>query len=114
MEISKNLKMLRLNMGLTQTQLSELIGITQNVYTIYESGRSMPGGELLIKMADAFNCSIDYLVGRENEEGNIIIKENKTIPESSPANKIYFQLNNRNKFRFLSYGQGLLDGQNER
>ena len=62
--LAENLKSLRKEKGLTQDQLSKLIGIAQTTYAGYETGRYEPDIETLIKIADYFKVSVDYLVGR--------------------------------------------------
>ncbi len=62
----KRLKELRLNKNLTQTKLAEKFGITYSNIGEWERGKSEPSTNMLIKLANFFNVSIDYLVGREN------------------------------------------------
>lgn len=49
----------------SQIKVAEDIGITQRTYSNYESGRRQPDPETLLKIADYFNVSVDYLLGRE-------------------------------------------------
>ena len=63
----KNLKSLRKNLGLTQRELASKLDIPQANYGYYELGKANPPHELLIKMADFFGCSIDYLLGHETK-----------------------------------------------
>jgi len=46
-----------------QTQTAELLGIDQRVYSRYETGERQIPLHLLIKLAQLYNTSIDYLVG---------------------------------------------------
>lgn len=48
----------------TQSQLSKILGIAQTTYAGYETGKSEPDIKTLIKIADQYKVSIDYLVGR--------------------------------------------------
>ncbi len=48
----------------TQTQLSEAIGVSQQMVSQYVNGISEPGCNTLIKIADFFDVSLDYLLGR--------------------------------------------------
>ena len=65
------LKELRLNSNLTQAQLAEKIGCLQSAVGKYERGDLQPGIETLCKLADTFGCTIDYLLNREDNLGNI-------------------------------------------
>jgi len=65
MEIfQKRLKMERKEAGLTQQQLADMLGITQPSYIRYENGTSEPSFEMLVRIADIFDVSVDYLLGR--------------------------------------------------
>ncbi len=61
---NKRLKDLRLEVGLTQTELAKRIGATQRQVSFWESGQIEPNIFWLIKLADFFDVQIDYLVGR--------------------------------------------------
>lgn len=59
------LKELRKQQHKTQKEMAEILGVHFETYKLYEQGRRMPNIETLCKIADYFNISIDYLVGRE-------------------------------------------------
>lgn len=59
----KNLKKLRVEKGLSQQAFAEIIGVTQQSVNKYENHNVEPDISLLIKMADFFNTSVDYLIG---------------------------------------------------
>ena len=50
---------------LTQRQVAEYLSISQPSYIRYENGKAEPTIENLIKLADLFDVSIDYLCGRK-------------------------------------------------
>lgn len=52
---------------LTQSAMAEKLGITQPSYIRYENGSAEPSQECLVKIADIFDVSVDYLLGRNNE-----------------------------------------------
>ena len=61
--VMQRLRTLREDRGLTQTDISKVLGITQKAYSNYETGqRAIPLGSL-IKMARYFGTSTDYLLG---------------------------------------------------
>lgn len=62
----ENIRNLRIDNGYTQKQLGEYLGISQNTYSQYEIGVLNYPIDVLIKLADLYNVSIDYLVGRTN------------------------------------------------
>jgi len=63
---SFRLKELRLSSNLTQKQLSEKVKISERGIQAYELGEKKPGMDVLITLADYFNISMDYLVGRSD------------------------------------------------
>lgn len=62
---SDRLKRLRIERGLTQKQLAEAVGANERGIRFYEAGR-LPDVASLIKLADFFNVSLDYLTGRSD------------------------------------------------
>ena len=60
----KNLIELRKTNKFTQRQMAVKVGITQPSYIRYENGTSEPKQEILVKIADIFDVSIDFLLGR--------------------------------------------------
>lgn len=67
----KNLKFMRSNKNISQQQLAEVIGISQQSINKYENHSVEPDIEILIKLADYFNTSIDFLVGNTDIEHKI-------------------------------------------
>lgn len=60
------IKDLREDRDMRQIDLAKATGIDQRTISNYETGKSAPDCYALIKLADFFNVSIDYLVGRVN------------------------------------------------
>lgn len=65
----ERLKELRLEKGLSQQQLARQIETTQSNIGRWENGINEPSASQLIKLADYFGCTIDFLVGREDDFG---------------------------------------------
>ena len=55
---------LRKQYGYTQIMMAEKLNIKQPSYIRYEKGESEPTLENLVKIADVFDVSVDYLLGR--------------------------------------------------
>ena len=66
MTLHEALKHFRKVYGLTQRQAAELSGVAERVWQSYEYGKVIPGADVLISLADHFNISLDYLVGRSD------------------------------------------------
>ena len=62
----KRLKILRINAGLKQTDIADILGIQQTVYSRYERGFHTIPLHFLVKLADFYNTSTDYLLNRTN------------------------------------------------
>ena len=58
------LRDLREDHDLTQQQLGQLINVLQRTYSYYESGKRMIPPHVLVKLADYYGVSVDYLLGR--------------------------------------------------
>lgn len=71
MKLNERIKELRKNNKLTQKQFAKILEITEVSEQRYEYGTVIPPIETIIFIADYFNVSIDYLVGRtDNPEIN--------------------------------------------
>lgn len=67
MEFSERLKNLRKQAHLTQTDVAEKLGISQQAYASWERGVKKPTQENLVKIAQILKVSVDYLVGNLQE-----------------------------------------------
>ena len=62
--LSRNLKILRKQKNLTQQQMANILNVSQQAYARYEKGDREPDLSTLIKLAEFFKISLDYLSGR--------------------------------------------------
>lgn len=60
----KTLKKLRKSHNMTQDELAELLNLSRSAISLYETGRREPDYTVLTKMADIFDVSVDFLLGR--------------------------------------------------
>jgi HTH-type transcriptional regulator, competence development regulator len=83
----KRLKALRLQKKLTHQDMADFLGITRQGYSKYENGQSQPDIETINKLAEFFNVTTDYLLGRTDvletrtEEENTLAIINQLIKE---------------------------------
>lgn len=61
------LRDLREDNDITQNQIASILNVKQNTYSQYENGKREVPIDVLWKLADYYNVSIDYLVGRQND-----------------------------------------------
>jgi len=64
---SEHLKFVRISRNLTQRQVATAIDIGESLYQRYERGAGKPSFDKLIALADYFDVSLDYLVGRTDK-----------------------------------------------
>lgn len=65
--MKNNLKALRLKKGYTQISVQMKTGIEQALLSKIENGERVPPTETLVKLADFYNVSIDYILCRTND-----------------------------------------------
>lgn len=65
--LAKRLRELREKRGLTQTELGKLFNLSKQAISSYETGVSEPPPDTLHGIADFFNVSTDYLLGRTDD-----------------------------------------------
>jgi len=62
--LPERLKLVRSHKGLTQRQLAERLNLSPSTIALYETGNRNPDPDMLKKLADFLDCSIDWLLGR--------------------------------------------------
>ncbi|HHQ1256489.1 helix-turn-helix domain-containing protein [Listeria monocytogenes] len=60
----RNIRSIREDNDVTQQQMAELLNVSQNTYSQYETGKIEWTASTLIKIADYFDVSVDYLLDR--------------------------------------------------
>lgn len=82
--LGKRIEQLRTELGLNQIELAKKLNLSSSAsISQYESGERTPSDELKLKMAEIFNCSLDYLMGKSDirnaEEANFEFAYHKDI-----------------------------------
>lgn len=97
--ISKRLKMLREDAGLSQSKIGQLIGVPQSSIYCYEQGQSTPSAKTFCWYADYFDVSLDYIFGRTDDPHGAHYEHNpkfKTIaPDMEKFVEMCFDPNSR-------------------
>ncbi len=75
MDIGKKIRNLRLHRNMKQKDLAETLKISKSTMSNYERSYSTPAPDILVKIADYFNVSIDYLYDYEVNHRLELIKE---------------------------------------
>lgn len=101
----KNIKRLRTKNHLSQREIADIVGITQQQVNNIENGHSNPGYDTIMRLSDHFNVSIDYLFRDSDEEYYSHIHEDVihffTDADKAIHDELYEQLSDENKF-FIS------------
>nr|WP_303094250.1 helix-turn-helix transcriptional regulator [Limosilactobacillus mucosae] len=69
--IGDTLRFLREKTNKTQEETAKALGIKRSTYSHFENNRNNPDNETLVKMANYFNVSTDYLLGRDPKEDDL-------------------------------------------
>ena len=68
MIISERLRAARIACKLTQGQVAEILGIDRSAYTYYETGRTSPGINNLVRLASVFHVDVQWFFGETTDE----------------------------------------------
>ncbi|WP_248927117.1 helix-turn-helix domain-containing protein [Paenibacillus hamazuiensis] len=82
MKYGERIAQLREKYSMTQEDLSGKLGITRASLSHYENNRREPDYGTMLKIADLFNVSIDYLVGRVNDPHNELDEDVRDFVDS--------------------------------
>lgn len=106
----ENLKLLRKKNNVTQKELAQILNIKQSTYSGYETNNSEPDLATLIKLANYFNVSLDYLCDRQWDNKAYI--EVWKLSEEQKANLYLIEkLSPKNNLRANGYLLGLFQEQ---
>ena len=97
--MKNRIRELRAEKNITQLRLSLELEVSQETVSAYENGKHLPSLKSLIKMADIFHVSTDYLIGRSD-----VRKPSATSPLPNEDD-----LDTVDKARLVAYAQGLSD-----
>lgn len=98
---------LRQQYHLTQKALGAKLFVSQKSIDNWEKNITEPTATVLVRMADFFGCSIDYILGREDELGNIPAYPSDFDQESMTLLNYYKNCDETNKKSLLSYARFL-------
>lgn len=101
-----NLTNLRKEKRQSQQEIAKMLNISQNSYSKYELGETEPNITNLIKLADFYNVSIDYLIGRNwnNDIGYL-------TPQQKECVQCVKQLNETNLIKAIGYLSAMISMQ---
>ena len=112
--IGNTIRELRKEKKMSQSELGKFIGVSQTTVTAWETGRAEPSSTFISKLADLFNVSTDYLLGRSDNKKKpyyeLTDKEKKDI--ALQAEKLMEGIESGENLNF--YGEPATEEQKER
>jgi len=102
--LSDRLASLRFSKNLTHQEIADVLGITRQAYSNYEAGKREPDYNTLVKLANYFNVTTDYLLGKSDVKRKLesIDEIEKKIDSGvDPISKIFFALPNESELIIL-------------
>ena len=80
-DLSVRLKQLRLDKQLRQEQVARLVGVSKGAISAYETDIRQPSYDVLIRLANLYRVSVDYLLGRTDD---------RTLPTLQASSRLLF------------------------
>ncbi|MBQ8732381.1 MAG: helix-turn-helix transcriptional regulator [Oscillospiraceae bacterium] len=71
-DLPEKLKLLRVKYGYSQKQVADKVNISPSIISGYETGERTPSTDVLLSLSNIYNCSVDYLLGKQNAEPPVI------------------------------------------
>ena len=105
-----NLKSLRKSKRMTQQQLADTLGIARTTLSHFENGSREMNYDLLIRTADFFDVSIDYILGRESE---LALFDDARV-QTPQIFDIYKRLPKEEQNKLLAFAKIMLEESNKR
>ena len=89
------LKLLRKARKINQMELAEKLGVSRSAIATWECGKRQPDFETLCRVADFFNVSADYLLGRTPMD--VVVKHETPPPQGDDVLQLQFHLDDAPK-----------------
>ncbi|NLC48268.1 MAG: helix-turn-helix transcriptional regulator [Tenericutes bacterium] len=86
MTLGEKIKSIRKRFGLSQEELSEIINVSRQAITKWESDAGLPDTENLVGLSNVFGLTVDYLLNKENDLPLLVMR--KELDKNKYKNKI--------------------------
>lgn len=100
------IRQLREEKGLSQRALATKIGANPKTVNFWEREMSEPTAGFIIALADVFECTADYVLGREDEFGSVNVQK-ELSPEERRLLLFFAQLSPKNKDELFTFAEYL-------
>lgn len=75
-DLPQKLQALRIKYGYSQKQVAEKLGVSPSIVSGYETGERTPSTEVLLSLSYLYNCSTDFLLGKQSNTPQFIFDTN--------------------------------------
>ena len=72
-DLPEKLKSLRIKYGYSQKQVADKLQVSPSIVSGYETGERTPSTEVLLSLSYLFNCSTDYLLGKQTPNPKFLL-----------------------------------------
>ena len=103
--MENRLKELRLNKGLSMMQAAKMLDIPYTTYVNYEKGARDPNSDMLVKLANFYNCSIDYMIGNDVRYRDEATEIADKITRSPELRSVFRQLSGATSTQIQKIGE---------
>lgn len=105
--LKNTLKELRMEKGKTQAELALALNLARYIISNWEQGRTEPNATQLTLLADYFEVSTDYLLGRSDDTGLVQANANLT-PDEEEILMLYRQMNFQDRNQLKGFAKALI------
>ena len=108
-----NIKTIRQKRKITQVDLAKHINVKQETISAYESNKALPSADVLVKIADYLNTSVDYLLGRIEDDSPLSeFNIKKMNPKTYKMINNFIMLKDKEKDDVLWYSEAIRKREN--
>ena len=100
------IKQLRNEFNMSQRALAAKINCSQKAVDLWEKGITEPKADIVIALANVFECTCDYLLGREDDLGSVNVMRELSESEKEILG-VYAKLDKKEQAELLNYGRYL-------
>ena len=101
------IKQLRVESSISQRVLAKKLGCSQKAIDLWEKGITEPKAGIVMALADIFECSADYILGREDEIGNVEVMRDLSSEEKELL-LLFSKLNTQQKSEWLNFANFMI------
>jgi transcriptional regulator with XRE-family HTH domain len=90
--VAKRLRTLRNGLNISQAKMAPIVGLKQSAINRYENDQAEPSCETLLRYADYFDVSLDYIFGRTDDPQGKLYEYRPKIEESDPEMEKFIEM----------------------